>query len=155
MNLSLNMLPEEEIKELYIEKYIINTEYKDRKDSGIDLFCPEDVDIYPGETKMIDFKVKCTMNLGDISTGFLLIPRSSISKTTLRLANSVGVIDVGYRGNIKGVFDNISKDKIYKVKKGDRLVQICSAHLFPLEVKLVDSLSETIRGEGGFGSTGN
>ena len=69
------------------------------------------------------------------------------------LANSVGIIDSGYRGNILAAVDNIW-DQPYDLKKGTRLFQICAPDLTPINVELVDSLDETVRGAGGFGSTG-
>ena len=88
--------------------------------------------------------------------GYYLYPRSSTCvKTPLRLANSVGIIDSGYRGNIIAVFDNISSNKSYATLKNQRLVQLCPPNLtHPLIVSLVDSLDDTMRGAGGFGSTG-
>ena len=68
------------------------------------------------------------------------------------MANSVGIIDAGYRGNIMVAVDNIS-DEVYVIEKGQRLFQICSPVLANITFELVNSLSETSRGEGGFGST--
>jgi dUTP pyrophosphatase len=116
------------------------------------------------------------------NTGFYMYPRSSLSKTKLRLANSVGIIDSGYRGNLIGMFDVVNmdettqpvndsqlqsqlqnkdeyKDYDYCAKVNDRLVQICGPGLIPIYVEIVNSLdelgNETERGSGGFGSTGN
>jgi dUTP pyrophosphatase len=94
----------------------------------------------------------------DYSVGYYLYPRSSTgTKTPLRLANSVGIIDSGYRGNIISVFDNW-KNSTYVVEKYNRLVQICPPDLsYPMSVTMVendDTLGRTERGEGGFGSTG-
>ena len=89
--------------------------------------------------------------------GFYMYPRSSLSKTPLRLANSVGIIDSGYRGDLIGAFDCRTHSSQYVVLKQDKLVQICAPGLVPVIVELVDSLEqlgETARGEGGFGSTG-
>ena len=110
--------------------------------------------------------VKCSMKrtlyaLGgsgkEKSVGYYLYPRSSTgTKTPLRLSNSVGIIDSGYRGNLCGVFDN-NCDSISGVDKYQRLLQICSPTLEPLFVKVIDDLSffeNTDRGDGGFGSTG-
>jgi len=119
-------------------------------DVGFDLFCLEEVVIGVNETVMIDLGV--SFEPVD-NVGYLVYPRSSISKTPLRLANSVGVIDVGYRSTIKAVFDNI-KDDFYTINKGDRLVQLVGFDGKPIEVEIVDELSETKRGLGGFGSTG-
>ena len=94
------------------------------------------------------------------NSGCLLYPRSSnATKTPLRLANSVGVIDSGYMDNIRAVFDIID-DKDYSIHYGDRLVQVCSGGLYPIYVVIVDNEDElrdgetTFREYGGFGSTG-
>ena len=68
------------------------------------------------------------------------------------MANSVGIIDAGYRGDIMVALDNLSNED-YSINKGDRLFQICSPTLDPITFELVNSLSQTDRGEGGFGST--
>ena len=70
------------------------------------------------------------------------------------LANSVGIIDSGYRGPIIGAFRNISnQQERYVVEKNTRLLQICEPDLRPILVQLVDSsfFETTERGEGGFG----
>jgi dUTP pyrophosphatase len=135
--------------------------YKEHKsayegDSGIDLFFPNEITIKPKETVLIDLEIVCQMKKSNISiskdVGFLLYPRSSIYKTPLRMANSVGVIDSKYRGSIKVAVDNIGEHD-YVVKRGDRLFQICSADLQEITVKLVDDIAETTRGNG-FGSSG-
>ena len=76
------------------------------------------------------------------------------TKSPLRLANSVGIIDAGYRGNIMGIVDNISQED-FMIEAGSRMFQLCSPILSPISFQLSDELSETSRGEGGFGSTGN
>jgi dUTP pyrophosphatase len=90
-----------------------------------------------------------------IAVGYFLYPRSSTgTKTPLRLANSIGIIDAGYRGNYIAAFDNIRTES-FKVERLQRLVQICPPNLtYPLRVELVEDLEQTIRGTGGFGSTG-
>jgi dUTP pyrophosphatase len=124
-------------------------------DSGLDLFFIEDLNIGPYETKLISLGIKCeafTDKDKSHNISYYLYPRSSISKTPLRMSNSVGIIDAGYRGDIMVSLDNIS-DKIYEIKKGQRLFQLCSPILAPISFELTDNLSETSRGEGGFGST--
>jgi dUTP pyrophosphatase len=90
--------------------------------------------------------------------GFYLYPRSSISKTNLRLANSVGIIDSGYRGHLLAIFDILQNESVSTtIEKHSRLLQICSGDLQPFIVRIVDDvmlLGETNRGTGGFGSTG-
>ena len=142
-------------------------------DSGFDLFVPEDVHFTgnaPGEFKAqkINHRVRCAAYTDSYSsTGFPVFPRSSISKTPLRLANNVGIIDSGYRGNLLGAFDYFGPPYMphtrssdthpiggYTVKKDSRLLQICAANLGPFIVKVVDQLDDSTRGAGGFGSTG-
>jgi len=133
-------------------------------DSGFDLFLPKDVDGHPGALLKINFGIKCSAKLyrnngKDISnTAFYLYPRSSLSKTQLRLANSVGIIDSAYRGNLIGVFDCKQDFQEDGLKKYNRLLQICAPSLEPIYVIMVNSAEElgmnTTRGEGGFGSTG-
>ena len=117
-----------------------------------------------GIAGIADYQIKCSMkmfttNSGTFNVGYYLYPRSSTgTKTPLRLSNSVGIIDSGYRGNITAVFDNISNSP-FVIEKYQRLVQICPPNLsFPFCVTLVSSVDElsgeTLRGSGGFGSTG-
>ena len=95
----------------------------------------------------------------EIPEGFvgLVFPRSSIRKTNLQLSNSVGVIDSGYRGELQATFnkiqgiDNVEREN-YKV--GDRVCQIMIIPHPTIELNEVNELSNTERGEGGFGSTG-
>ena len=127
-------------------------------DAGFDLFVPNSITFNIGETKRIDMGVKCSMMYNGIPCSYYMYPRSSTgAKTPLRLANSVGIIDSGYRGNLMAVFDNI-KNVSYNVRAGDRLVQICSGNLlypiFPILVDSVEELGVTERGDGGFGSSG-
>ena len=122
------------------------------ENSGMDLYVPEDTVIPAGQTVFIDHQIKATRD-SQQRTGILLFPRSSISKTPLRLANSIGLIDPCYRGNIIAAITNTS-DTDYTVTKGTRLVQLVMPHLNPFKINWVDALDETSRGAGGFGSTG-
>ena len=101
-------------------------------------------------------EVACNKRLTSYNTGFYLYPRSSISKTCLRLANSTGIIDSGYRGNLIAMMDVVYEEE-YFVNAYDKLVQICAPGLVPVIVNVVDTEEElgekTARGEGGFGST--
>jgi len=131
------------------------------EDSGLDLYFPEDIEVQPGGTKIINLGISCEAfrnqeeKEAGINCAYYLYPRSSISRTPLRLANSVGIIDAGYRGEIKVAVDNINTNgEPYRVTRGTKLFQICAADLGPFEhVELVNELSNSHRGEGGFGST--
>jgi len=84
---------------------------------------------------------------------FWLVPRSSIFKTPLMMANSVGVIDKSYRGELMAPVRSNGSE--YNVDIGERLFQIVAPDMGWIRyVKIVDELGQTTRGEGGFGSTG-
>jgi dUTP pyrophosphatase len=81
----------------------------------------------------------------------LVFPRSSISKYALHLRNSVGVIDSGYRGEILIKFGYVPNELVYK--KGEKVAQLVIIPYPEVSFEEVDELSETERGDGGFGST--
>lgn len=141
----------EEIKALYDTESV---QYA--TDSGWDLRFPEDVTVPAGAlSHPFDFGVSVCCYGRDLEGSALwLLPRSSIVKTPLRLANSVGLIDASYRGTLKAFVDNRNRDEPFIVKKGDRLFQLASPSLAPFSVKVVSALSSTERGANGFGSTG-
>lgn len=152
------------------EKYaeaIAAREQQTLPDAGFDLFVPPVWRMVEGRaTYKVDHQVKASMTWvhkdgNEMGVAYYLYPRSSTgTKTPLRLANSVGIIDAGYRGPLIAAFDNWS-DEGYEITggMGERLVQVCPPDLsnYPLYVTLVDTeeeLGHTERGEGGFGSTG-
>jgi dUTP pyrophosphatase len=130
-------------------------------DAGFDLLNPETKQFTSGQANKLDYKIivsaKMIKKNNSHYTGFYMYPRSSISKTNLRLANNVGIIDAGYRGHLIGMFDLINTQLI-NINQFDRYLQICAPGLIPIIVELVDSIDElgeeTTRGDGGFGSTG-
>ena len=132
------------------KQYYSNHDHFHKGDAGLDLYVLEDQIFQSGETAKIKLGISCESSDGK---GYFLFPRSSISKTPLRMANSIGLIDGGYRGEIMAVCDNI-KDYEFSVSKGDRLFQIVSADLSSIEFEITDKLSDSTRGKGGFGSTG-
>lgn len=122
--------------------------------SGFDLLLPNNVEFARFKSKFVDLQVKASMLENNKSIPFQIYPRSSISKTPLLLANHVGIIDSGYRGNLIAAFRCLEES--YLAEKNTRLVQICLPTLGPFLVNIVneDDLSNTSRGTGGFGSTG-
>ena len=81
-------------------------------------------------------------------------PRSGLAvKNDISVLNSPGTIDSGYRGEIKGIPFNHGK-KMFNIENGLRIAQMVICAIIKAQIKVVDSLSETSRGEGGFGSTG-
>lgn len=125
-------------------------------DSGWDLKFAEDATVPAGAlSHEFDFGVSvCCYDKDFEGSALWLLPRSSLVKTPLRLANSVGLIDASYRGTLKAFVDNRNNDEPFSVKKGERLFQLASPSLAPLTVKVVNTLPSTKRGENGFGSTG-
>ena len=85
----------------------------------------------------------------------LMFPRSSISKTKQILSNHVGVIDSGYRGEILFRFKKLAWDNGEVYQEGDKVGQLVIIPIPAIELVEVDELSDSERGEGGFGSTGN
>jgi len=156
---------DDELKELYkdrVEKWNKSLT-GEHPDSGFDLLCPDEVVFVQDTkghltTKLVDLKVKAAAYYGAPSTKkpcpYTLNVRSSIYKTPFRLANNVGIIDSGYRGNLMAAVD-CHTDIQMEMHKHNRYFQICMPTLEPFEVELVDSLDQTERGEGGHGSTGN
>ena len=94
----------------------------------------------------------------EIPKGFvgLIFPRSSVRKTRLMLSNCVGVVDSGYRGELQATFNKVNQnsqaENDYKV--GDRIAQIMIIPHPDIQFEEADELSDTERGDGGFGSTG-
>ena len=127
--------------------------YAKSGDAGMDLIATSIMSETPSQI---------TYGLGialEIPEGFvgLVFPRSSIRKTRLQLSNSVGVIDSGYRGELQATFNKITttiENQKNDYKIGDRVCQIMIIPHPPIEFDEVDELSDTERGEGGFGSTG-
>jgi dUTP pyrophosphatase len=148
--------------------YSITVEKRNKKmmespdyiDAGFDLMIPVEMQFGSNCVNKVDFGIVCAATMvtssgKEFNTGYCVHPRSSLSKSALRLANSTGIIDAGYRGNLIGMFDA----KVdCKVDKYERLLQICAPGLVPIVVTIVDKFSdlggETVRGSGGFGSTG-
>ena len=120
-------------------------------DAGLDLTTRQNAVIRPHETKMVGTGVAVEIPDGCVG---LVFPRSGLaSKKGVNLANCVGVIDSGYRGEIMVPLHNMGGDpKI--VASGDRVCQLVVVPYISCDCVEVDELSETERGAGGFGSTG-
>jgi len=126
--------------------------YAKNGDAGMDLVATS---IISETDTQITFGIGLAL---EIPFGFvgLIFPRSSVRKTRLMLSNCVGVVDSGYRGELQATFNKVNQNSIadndYKV--GDRIAQIMIIPYPPIEFEEADELSDTERGEGGFGSTG-
>lgn len=117
-------------------------------DAGADLFSNEEVEIYPGEQKLVDTGIALKIPVG--FAGFVY-NRSSQGKKGITIPHSVGVIDADYRGNVKVLLKNLSEDP-YKIAHGDRIAQLVVQRVEL--VSFYDTWNDTARGTGGFGSTG-
>ena len=160
----------DELKQLYSERIDAHNmafQTNAHADAGFDVFVPERTVFTEDITaKFIDMKLKAEMFYCDIASNtvspsaFVMHPRSSISKTPLMLANHTGIIDSGYRGSLIGAFrwlrGSSTVNTEYVVDQHVRLLQICHPTLCPIFVLTVndEGLSTTLRGAGGFGSTG-
>ena len=138
-------------------------------DAGMDLTAREDVTLRPGETKMVGTGVAIELPEGYVG---LVFPRSGLGSKGVNLSNCVGVIDSGYRGEIKAPLHNnrpvvdwdapydawydvrlADKSSSMTVERGERICQLVVVPFATCEC-VEGELSETERGEGGFGSTG-
>lgn len=140
--------------------YPISLQNRSDENAGFDVFCSADVSVEK-TVQFIPFGISARLikvvssEHGDVKTDshFLLMPRSSIYKSGLVMANSTGVIDKSYRGELKAPVWSMTEAST--TKKGERLFQIVAPDMgWIRHVRLVDSLPETERGAGGFGSTG-
>ncbi|MBR4282187.1 MAG: dUTP diphosphatase [Clostridia bacterium] len=121
--------------------------------AGIDLCAciEEDIVINPGDIVKIPTGIACSVPKNFVS---LLFARSGLSvKHGIGLANSVGVIDSDYRGEVIAALINNGKEP-YTITKNERIAQLVCMPVAILPIEVCDSLDETERGEGGFGSTG-
>lgn len=124
--------------------------------AGFDLLVPASSTVDSIQTTMISMDVKCELLDHNYQTcGYFMFPRSSISKTPLMLSNHTGIIDSGYRGYLIGAFRNLGGEP-YTVVENTRLLQVCHPSMCPIYAVICreDELTTTVRGTGGFGSTG-
>jgi dUTP pyrophosphatase len=133
------------IKKLHQDAVIPS--YAKKGDAGLDLVAVSV--LYKHDQVVYDTGLAFEIPEGHVG---LLFPRSSICKKSLTLSNSVGVLDSGYRGSVKFVFNVYSKGDIYGI--GERVGQLLIVPYPTIELEQVDELDETERGSGGFGSSG-
>ena len=139
-----------ELKEKYANH---NVNYM--KDVGVDLFMPKKI-IVPGKAKglKVGTGIKSTGVRNNQRSSYMIFPRSSMGgKTPLRLSNSIGLVDPDYTGELLLLLDNMSEEE-YEINRMDRLVQLVGPCHEQPNVKIVDELELTERGEKGIGSSG-
>lgn len=120
--------------------------------AGFDFYALEDVSILPNETKLIPTGIAMEIPLG---YEIQVRPRSGMSlKTPFRVANAPGTIDSDYRGECNVIGHNSHNYHMLDIKKGDRIAQGVLSRVPQAEFEVVSELGDTVRGTGGYGSTG-
>jgi dUTP pyrophosphatase len=121
-------------------------------DAGLDLRSAIDIVLHPGERAAIPTGI--AVAIPDGYAGFVL-PRSGMAtRHGLALVNAPGLVDAGYRGEVKVVAINLDGREPIDIRRGDRIAQLVVLAVPDLPVREVDELPESTRGERGFGSTG-
>ena len=121
-------------------------------DAGMDLHADEAAHIDPGGRVSVGTGIAIAIPEGHAG---LVVPRSGLAaRDGITLVNTPGLIDAGYRGEVRVLLLNTDREKSFKVTPGDRIAQLVLVKVESPEPAEVGELSETTRGEGGFGSTG-
>ena len=121
-------------------------------DGGVDLFAASDIGLGPGERSLVATGIAVA-----IPDGFagLITPRSGLAvRSGLGIVNAPGLVDSGYRGEIKVILVNHGSETV-DIRRGDRIAQLVVVAVEAQELVEVDELPPSGRGEGGFGSTGS
>ena len=121
--------------------------------AGADLYAltDETITVNPGETVLVHTGLAMEIPVG--YGGFIYARSGLATKKALAPANKVGVIDADYRGEVMVALHNHS-EKAAVIENGERIAQLVIAPFYKVEFELADELSDTVRGSGGFGSTG-
>jgi dUTP pyrophosphatase len=121
-------------------------------DAGLDLYASEAAHIGPGERWSVGTGVAVEIPVGHAG---LVLPRSGLAKKHgIALVNSPGLIDSGYRGEIRVLLLNTDPAETFRVEPGDRIAQLVIAPIALAEPVEVKALADSARGDGGFGSSG-
>lgn len=139
------------LKVKLIDKRAILPRYAHPGDAGLDLFSVEHKEIHPGESVLI--RTGIVIELPE-NTEAQVRPRSGLALNhQVTILNTPGTIDYGYRGEVKVIMINHGKKKVM-VEEGMKIAQMVIKPVLTVDVVQVEELTETGRGEGGFGSTG-
>lgn len=121
-------------------------------DAGLDLYACEAAHIGPGERWSVGTGVAVEIPAGHAG---LVLPRSGLAKKHgIALVNSPGLIDAGYRGEVRVLLLNTDPAETFRVEPGDRIAQLVLAPIAIAEPVEAEALAESARGDGGFGSSG-
>ena len=131
---------------------VVLPSYAYEGDAGLDLRANVDIDIAPFERKLIPTGLAVAIPEG--FAGFVQ-PRSGLAlKSGLSMANTPGLIDAHYRGELKVIAVNLDANEVIHISKGERIAQLVIQRVPVVSLMEVDELDETDRGTGGFGSSG-
>lgn len=121
-------------------------------DAGLDLYAAEQAHLGPGERWSVPTGVAVEIPPGHAG---LVLPRSGLAREHgIALVNSPGLIDSGYRGEIRVLLLNTDPAQVYRVRAGDRIAQLVVVTVATPEPVEVEALAESARAAGGFGSSG-
>jgi dUTP pyrophosphatase len=121
-------------------------------DAGYDLRAAEAAELGPGERASVGTGIALEIPEGH---GGLVLPRSGLAaRHGIALVNAPGLIDAGYRGEVRVLLLNTDRSSSFSVEVGDRIAQLLLVRHEALEVVEAEELAESARGDGGFGSTG-
>ncbi|MDQ4144553.1 MAG: dUTP diphosphatase [Actinomycetota bacterium] len=126
--------------------------YAGEGDAGLDLHAAETISLEPGERAAVPTGVAVAIPEG--YAGFVHARSGRSLKEGLALANAPGLIDSGYRGEIKVIVVNLDRTSSIDISRGDKIAQLVIQAVERVELAPVGELPASARGEGGFGSTG-
>lgn len=140
------------IKIKILDRFIPKPKYAHEGDAGLDLYSSIDCKLKPFERKLISTGIKVSIPKG--YAGFVQ-PKSGLAiKNGISIVNTPGLIDSGYRGEVCAILINLDPKNSFEIKKGDKICQLVIHKVEEVKLEIVENLDKTIRGEGGFGSTG-
>lgn len=123
-----------------------------RGDAGVDLYSADTVEIAPGERVLVGTGIAIALPLGTVG---LIHPRSGrANKEGLSIVNTPGTVDADYRGEIKVCLINLDPRTPIAINRGERIAQLVVQKVELVDFEEVEELDETVRGSGGYGSTG-
>jgi dUTP pyrophosphatase len=121
-------------------------------DAGLDLHAAQDIRLAPGERGVVGTGLAVAIPDGYVG---LVAPRSGTAvRAGLSMVNTPGIVDSGYRGEVRIILINLDRSEPIEISRGDRVAQMVVVPVASVDVVEADELSESLRGEGGFGSSG-
>ncbi|QMW64818.1 dUTP diphosphatase [Mumia sp. ZJ1417] len=126
--------------------------YAHPDDAGADLCTTVDVRLQPGERALVPTGIAVALPSGYVA---LVHPRSGLAaRCGLSIVNAPGTVDAGYRGEIKVCLINLDRTEPIVLSRGDRIAQLVLQRVERADFRVVDALPPSVRGDGGYGSTG-